>query len=212
MPKPLKPMMSRTSPLRKPILFTSFLGDEALRLITQSQPVSQPVNTLASSQVERKSAARVHVAHDLGFLEKPHANGVDQQRKLGFARRCKRIAGERSLDFARDTAHFEVVAVAESLAHSFLAHAKVILDHALHDRAGIAKREAALVIAAAALDGQLDVSRNAHQNGLELFHFADCLCTVRAADSVFGGLEIILTFNLAFADIEPRARGFCANV
>ena len=212
MPRTLKPMMAKTSSLCKPILSTSFLGDEALRLITQSQPVSQPVDTLASSQVERESAARVHVVHDLGFLDKPHTNGVDQQRKLSFTRRCKRVAGERGLDLARDTAHLEVVAVAESLAHSFLAHAKVVLDHAFHDRPSVAKREAALIITATALNRQLDVSRNGHENGLEFFHFANCLCTVRAADAVFSGLQVVLTFNLALADIEPRARGFGADV
>ena len=205
-------MIAKTSSLCKPILSTSFLGDEALRLITQSQPLGQPVDTLASSQVERKSAARIDVVHDLSFLDKPHANSVDQQRKLSFTRRCKRVAGERSLDLARDTAHFEVVAIAERFTHSFLAHAKVILDHALHDRTSVAEGEAALIITATALDGQLDVSRNGHQNGLELFHFANGLCTVRAADSVFGSFQVVLTFNLAFADIEPRARGFCANV
>ena len=82
-------------------------------LLVKSEHLGEPADSLASFEVERKSTARIDVVHDLGFLDKPDTNGVDQQRKLGFTRSSQRVAGERSLDFARDTAHFEVIARAE---------------------------------------------------------------------------------------------------
>ena len=83
--------------------------------LVKSEHLGEPVNSLASFEVERKSTARIDVIHNLGFLDKPHTNGIDQQRKLGFTRSSKRVAGERGFYLARDTAHFEVVARAERL-------------------------------------------------------------------------------------------------
>ena len=83
--------------------------------LIKSEPLGEPVNSLASFEIERKTSASVHIAHDLGFLDEPHTDRVHEERKLGFTRSSKRIAGERSLDLARDTAHFEVIARAERL-------------------------------------------------------------------------------------------------
>ena len=87
----------------------------ACLFLVKSEHLGEPVNPLASFEVERETPASVHIAHNLGFLDKSYTNGVDQQRKLGFTRSSKCVAGERSLDLARNTAHLEVVARAERL-------------------------------------------------------------------------------------------------
>ena len=84
-------------------------------LLVKSEHLGEPVNPLASLEVERETPASVHIAHNLGFLDKPHTDRVHEERKLGFTRSSKRVAGERSLDLARDTAHLEVIASAERL-------------------------------------------------------------------------------------------------
>ena len=83
--------------------------------LVKSEHLGEPVNPLASFEVERETPASVHIAHDLGFLDKPHTDRVHEERKLGFARSSQRVAGERGFYLARDTAHFEVVARAERL-------------------------------------------------------------------------------------------------
>ena len=84
-------------------------------LLVKSEPLGEPINPLASFEVERETPTSVHIAHNLGFLDKPHTNGVDQQCKLGFTRSSQRVTGERGFDLARNTAHLEVIAGAERL-------------------------------------------------------------------------------------------------
>ena len=84
-------------------------------LLVKSEHLGEPVNTLASFEVERETPTSVHIAHNLGFLDEPHTDRVHEKCKLGFARSSQRVAGERGFDLARDTAHFEVVARAERL-------------------------------------------------------------------------------------------------
>ena len=84
-------------------------------LLVKSEPLGEPINPLAGFEVERETPASVHTAHNLAFLDEPYTDRVHEERKLGFTRSSKRIAGERSLDLARDTAHLEVIARAERL-------------------------------------------------------------------------------------------------
>ena len=81
----------------------------------KSEPLGEPVNPLASFKIERETPASVHTAHNFGFLDKPHTDRVYEERELGFTRSSQRVTGERGFDFARDTAHLEVVARAERL-------------------------------------------------------------------------------------------------
>ena len=84
-------------------------------LLVKSEHLGEPVDSLASFEVERETPTSVYIAHDLGFLDEPHTDRIHEERKLSFARSSKRVAGERSLDFARDTAHLEIIARAERL-------------------------------------------------------------------------------------------------
>ena len=84
-------------------------------LLVKSEPLGEPVDPLASFEVERETPTSVHIAHNLGFFNEPDTDRVHEERKLGFARSSKRVAGERGFDFTRDTAHLEVIARAERL-------------------------------------------------------------------------------------------------
>jgi hypothetical protein len=88
----------------------------------------------------------------------------------------------------------------------------VVLYHALRDRADVAQAPASLAVSTAALDGEHSLSRNAHKNAFELFHFTDSFRAVTAPDAVFGGLERILTLNFALAQVIHIARAFGHNV
>ena len=88
----------------------------------------------------------------------------------------------------------------------------MILYDALDNRAGVAETPATLVVPTAALNGEYSLSRNAQKNTFELFHFANSFRAVRTPNAVFRGLERILTFNLALAQVIHIARAFGHNI